>query len=102
MNAVRIAVMAGLSAGWMVAGDGKAVFEKSCKACHGADGAGNPAIAKMLKVAFKHLGSKEVQSKKDADLKNDITKGGGKMKPVANLSATQVDDVVAYLRTLKQ
>lgn len=102
MKAIRIAVTAGLFAGWMMAGDGKAVFDKSCKSCHGADGAGNPAIAKMMKVTLKHLGSKEVQGKKDADLKTDITKGVGKMKPVASLSAAQVDDVVAHLRTLKQ
>ena len=30
------------------AGAGKAVFEKSCVGCHGADGKGNPAMAKVL------------------------------------------------------
>ena len=27
---------------------GKAVFEKSCAGCHGADGKGNPAMVKSL------------------------------------------------------
>ena len=82
--------------------DGKAAYDKTCKSCHGADGAGNPAIAKMMKITFKHLGSKEVQAKKDAELSTDVTKGVGKMKPVTSLSAAEVKDVVAHLRTLKQ
>ena len=84
------------------AADGKTVFDTKCKTCHGADGAGNPAIAKMLKVTMRPLGSAEVQAKSDDELKKDITQGNGKMKPVAGLAAKQVDDVVAYVRTLKK
>jgi mono/diheme cytochrome c family protein len=80
---------------------GKAVYDKSCKSCHGADGAGNPAVAKMMKVEMKPLGSKEVQAKSDDDMKAVITKGAGKMKPVANVSGDQVSAVVAFVRTLK-
>ena len=82
--------------------EGKAVFDKSCKACHGAEGQGNPGMAKMLKVEMRALGSKEVQAQSDADLKKIITEGKGKMKAPAGLSAKQVDDVVAFVRTLKQ
>jgi mono/diheme cytochrome c family protein len=89
-----VPVMAGPS-------EGKEVFDKSCKACHGAQGQGNPGMAKMMKVEMRPLGSKEVQAQSDADLKKIITQGKGKMKPVASLSAKQVDDVVAFLRTLK-
>lgn len=81
--------------------EGKEVFDKSCKSCHGAQGQGNPGMAKMLKVEMRALGSKEVQAQSDADLKKIITQGKGKMKPAASLSAKQVDDVVAFLRTLK-
>jgi len=81
---------------------GKASYDKACKACHGADGAGNPAIAKMLKVTLKDLGGAEVQGKSDADIKKDITVGSGKMKPVTALSAKQVDEVVGFVRTLKK
>lgn len=81
---------------------GEAVFGKSCKSCHGADGSGNPAIAKMMKVDMKDLKSAEVQSRSDADLKKVITEGQGKMKPVAAVTGAPVDDVVAYLRTLKK
>ena len=81
---------------------GKAVYEKSCKSCHGPDGAGNPAVAKMMKVEMKHLGSKEVQAKSDDDLKAVIIRGAGKMKPITSLSGDQVSAVVAFVRTLKQ
>lgn len=81
--------------------EGKEVFDSKCKACHGATGQGNPGIAKMMKVEMRALGSKEVQAQSDADLKKIITEGKGKMKPIAGLSAKQVDDVVAFVRTLK-
>src|SRR6476661_891895 len=48
----------------LAAGDaaaGKAVYDKACKTCHGADGTPNPAIAKMMKVDMKPLGGAEVQ-----------------------------------------
>lgn len=79
---------------------GKALYMSKCKLCHGADGAGVPAIAKTLGVTMKPLGSKEVQAKSDADLKKDTTAGTGKMKPV-KLTDAEASDVVAYLRTLK-
>jgi mono/diheme cytochrome c family protein len=81
---------------------GKAAYDKSCKACHGLDGAGNPGMAKMLKVTMRALGSAEVQKASDADLKKVITDGTGKMKPVAGVAGKQADDLVAYLRTLKK
>jgi len=82
--------------------DGEPVYTAHCKNCHGADGAGNPAIAKMMNVTMKPLGSAEVQAKSDADLKAVISAGTGKMKPVSGLSAADADNVVAYLRTLKK
>jgi mono/diheme cytochrome c family protein len=81
---------------------GQAVYDKSCKSCHGSDGAANPAIAKMMKVDMKDLKAPEVQSRSDADLKKVITDGQGKMKPVTSVPAKSADDVVAYIRTLKK
>lgn len=80
---------------------GKAVYEKSCKRCHGADGTPVAAIAKMLKVEMRHLGSAEVQAKTDAVLKKETVEGVGKMKPVTITDAEAVS-VVAYIRTLKK
>jgi cytochrome c553 len=79
---------------------GKAAYDKACRSCHGADGKGNPAIAKAMKVELRALGSKEVQAKSDAELAKDITQGVGKMKPV-KMADDQVKNVVAYMRTMK-
>jgi mono/diheme cytochrome c family protein len=80
---------------------GKAVYDKSCKSCHGADGTANPAIAKMFKVDIKDLKSPEVQAMNDDHLKKVITDGKGKMKPISSVSGAAADNVVAYVRTLK-
>jgi mono/diheme cytochrome c family protein len=81
---------------------GQEVFAKSCKSCHGADGTPNPAIAKMMKVDMKSLGSADVQAQSDGDMGKIITEGKGKMKPVKAVSGPAVEDVVAYVRTLKK
>lgn len=80
---------------------GKAVYAKKCVTCHGDTGEGKAAIAKMLKVELRHLGSKEVQALSDADLGQIITKGKDKMKPVKDLSTADVANVIAYMRGLK-
>jgi len=97
------AVLLGVSMVPAIAGptEGKEVYGTKCKTCHGDSGQGNPGLAKMMKVELRPLGSKEVQAQSDADLKKIITEGKGKMKPIAGLSAKQVDDVVAFVRTLK-
>lgn len=82
--------------------EGQAIYTRSCKGCHGPEGQGNPAIAKAMKVTIHPFSSPEVQSKSDADLKKLITQGYGKMKPVTSLKPDQVNDVIAYIRTLKK
>ena len=99
IGTVAFVASLGTSAG---APEGKAVFAAKCQACHGTNGEGKPAIAKMFKVEMPALSSKEVQSKTDADLKKIITAGKGKMKPVSGLTDKQVDDLVAFVRTLKE
>ena len=92
-----------LSAGLLLAGapEGKELYASKCASCHGANGEGKAAIAKMFNVALPPLASKEVQAKSDADLKKVVTTGKGKMKPVAGITDPQASDIVAYLRTLK-
>jgi cytochrome c553 len=80
---------------------GKTAYEASCKKCHGADGTPVAAIAKMLKVEMKHLGSKEVQAKSDAVLKKETLEGVGKMKAMPAVEKDAAN-IVAYIRTLKQ
>lgn len=97
---VALVSLAGLALGSGNTQAGKAVFDKSCKTCHGADGQGNPVIAKMMKVTLRGLDSKEVQGKSDGALKKDIVEGTGKMKPVKGLSDNQLAEVLAYVRSL--
>jgi mono/diheme cytochrome c family protein len=80
---------------------GKTAYDAACKKCHGADGAANPAIAKMLKVEMKHLGAKEVQSKSDAELKKETLEGVGKMKGIPS-AEKDIANILAFVRTLKQ
>ena len=75
---------------------GKAIFDAKCKACHGADGQGNPAIAKMMKVEMKPLGESS------ADIKKVVTEGQGKMKPMTGVAGADLDNVVAYVHSLKK
>ncbi len=92
-------IIAALTATSMWAADataGKAVFAAKCKSCHGADGAGNPAIAKAMKVEMKPLSSTT------ADVKDVVTKGQGKMKPVTSVTGADLDNVVAYVNSLKK
>lgn len=85
-----------------IAGDGKELFAANCQKCHGANGEGKPAMAKMLKVEMRHLGSKEVQAASDAAIAKIITEGKGKMKATTGVTAAQANDIVAFVRTLKQ
>ena len=89
----------------MAAGDAKAgaaVYTRACKSCHMLDGTPNPAIAKMMKVEMKSLSSAEVQAGSDAELKAVVTAGKGKMRAISTVSGADVDNVVAYVRSLKK
>lgn len=88
-----------------LAGDvatGKVVYEKKCRICHGDNGEGNPDVAKKLKAEQKPLWSDEVQKMSDADFKKLISEGKGKMKPPKNVSDEDIDNVIAFVRTLKK
>lgn len=103
MAVFLVAVSASISA--RPAGDpaaGKDVFLKKCKACHGEDGHGNEGMAKLLKTTITPLDSDEVQKKSDAEIKQVIVEGKGKMKPVKDLTDTDIDNVIAFVRTLKK
>ena len=78
---------------------GKTLYTQICKKCHAADGRGVPAVAKVLKVTFKPMESEEIQKKTDTEIREIITNGRGKMKPLKDLSADQIENIIAYLRT---
>jgi mono/diheme cytochrome c family protein len=78
---------------------GKEVYDKSCKSCHGADGTPNAAVAKMKKVEMKDFKTTDLS---DANIKTAITAGKGKMSAVASVTGASVDNVVAYVKSLKK
>ena len=77
---------------------GKAIFEKSCVSCHGKDGKGNPAMAKVL--GEKGLDLTKGTQKSDTQLMKVIADGEGKMPPFKSLSQDEQKQVVAYIRSL--
>lgn len=99
---------------------GKAKFLTLCVACHGESGKGDGPTGKALAAAgqaaprdftvgeFVIDADKDGTTGTDADLKAVITKGalvfGGSamMAPVQGLSDTDLDNLIAFIRSLKQ
>jgi mono/diheme cytochrome c family protein len=78
---------------------GKDVYDKSCKSCHGADGTPNAGVAKMMKVEMKDFKTADLS---DADIKTAVTAGKGKMKPIATVTGAALDNVAAYVKSMKK
>lgn len=105
-----VAILAGLgmmgaSASGVLAADaaaGKAVFGKSCVGCHGADGKGNPGMAKVLGEKGLNLTAKEVAQKSDDQLLKVIAEGQGKMPAQTKLSKDEQKAVLGYVRSLSK
>jgi cytochrome c6 len=96
----------GLAVGWTTgtlaadASAGKATFEKSCVSCHGKDGKGNPAMAKVLGEKGLDLTAKDATQKSDEQLLKIIAEGAGKMPAQKSLSADEQKQVLSYVRSL--
>ena len=105
-------------AGDVAAGNTK--FQALCVSCHGPTGKGDGPTGKALAAAgqpaprdfsvgdFKFDTDKDGTAGSDADIKNVITKGalvyGGSamMAPVQGLSDSDLDNLVAFIRSLKE
>jgi cytochrome c6 len=75
----------------------EATYKSKCAMCHGADGKGETPTGKAMKV--NDFASETVQKMSDADLTDVIAKGKGKMPAFKTLTADQVKDLVAYVRS---
>jgi len=90
--------------------DGKKAFAQSCAVCHGPQGNGNPDADKFFKITIPRLNSVYVQAKSDQEIREIIVEGRRKMDPariedqgMRHLLPTQsIDEIIAYLRTLKK
>lgn len=69
---------------------GKTVFDAKCKMCHGAAGAGG--IMDKAPIAGTDA----------ATVKATVTKGKGKMKPLPAVTGDGLENVAAYVASLKK
>ena len=117
---LAIAALAlGVNAGTAQAGDaaaGKTIYDTNCSSCHGPGGKGDGPVGAALNPkprdfsvgAFKFDANKDGTPGEDADLRLVITSGaaayGGSplMAPWPTLSEANVEDVIAFIRTLKK
>lgn len=78
---------------------GQSLYDGKCAMCHSKDGSGNSPMGKSMKVP--DLRSKAVQKQTDTQLAETIA-NGKKMMPkyAGQLSKEQINDLVAYIRTL--
>jgi mono/diheme cytochrome c family protein len=74
----------------------EATYKAKCAGCHGADGKGKAAMK------TKDLASDDVQKMSDADLSAIITNGKSPMPAYKTMTADQVKDMVAYIRSFKK
>ena len=76
---------------------GKEVYDKSCKSCHGAMGTPPAGMAKAMGI--KDFTTTDYS---EAAIKTAVTAGKGKMKPVPTVTGASVDNVAAYVMSLKK
>lgn len=81
------------------ASGGKALFEKSCAGCHGADGKGNDKMATILGDKGLNIVGKDTTKKSDEQLLKVIAEGEGKM-PASKLTKAEQKQALDYARTL--
>ena len=91
----------------LCAADGKALYEKDCQKCHGADGKGDTKMGK--KSGAKDYSTAKVQEELKDDAAVKAIKEGYKdkegkvvMKPTEGLSDEDIKALVAHLRSFKK
>ena len=74
------------------------LYKAKCAACHGADGKGETATGKALKV--RDFASEEVRKMSDEDLNEVIAKGKNKMPAYGkSLKPEQIKALFEYVRS---
>lgn len=81
---------------------GKELYMKRCKSCHAEDGAGTPAMQKKFGEKLLPLGGKEVQAMKDAEIAKKFNEAVNHKALIKSLQPGDLDNVIAFIRTLKK
>jgi mono/diheme cytochrome c family protein len=77
---------------------GEAIYKAKCQACHGADGAGDTVVGKVIGV--KPLSDPEVKKYTVPDMIEIVSNGKNKMQSFKDkLTAAQIKASVEYFRT---
>jgi cytochrome c553 len=102
-----IALALTIPAATLSAADAKALYEKDCAKCHGADGKGDTKMGK--KLGAKDYTDPKVQAELKDDAAFKATKDGLKdkegkvlMKSAEGTSDDDIKALVAYMRTFKK
>jgi cytochrome c553 len=90
-----------------LAGDAKALYEKDCTKCHGADGKGDTKMGKKLGAKDYTDAKVQAELKDEAGfkaIKEGLKDKEGKvlMKPAEGTSDEDIKALVAYMRTFKK
>lgn len=101
MKMAAVIVLAASVAMPAFAGTGDADYKAKCAMCHGADGQAATGMGKSMNIkSFKDPSQVKLT---DAELIASTTKGKGKMPAYeGKLSSAQINDVIAYIRTLQK
>ena len=84
---------------------GKALYEKNCVVCHGAQGKGDGPSGKVLKPPAADLTSVSSKEKSEAELRQVIENGkpGTGMGPwKTQLKQAELNDLMEYVMTLRK
>jgi cytochrome c6 len=106
-STILLAALLGLGVSLAQAEDAKAIWDKTCKKCHGADGNGT-TTAMGKKLGLKDYSDAKVQAEmKDEEIAKAIKEGVQKdgktvMKPLEGATDEDVKALVAYVRGLKK
>ena len=79
---------------------GKAIYDKQCVGCHGADGKGNPAMIKVMGEKGLNITGKDTMKRSDEELLKIIAEGAGKMPAAKGLTPADQKQVLSYTRSL--
>ena len=81
---------------------GKPLFQARCSFCHGPTGRGDGPAGAALKPPPTNFSSPEYWKSADINRLRAVLKSGkqGTAMPPSQLAPEEIDDVIAYLRTL--
>jgi quinoprotein glucose dehydrogenase len=90
VNSNEMAWTGGLVRGKPAAGRGERIYQQQCGICHGSDRAGSPPTFPSLIDIDKRLTTQQIVNK--------IHRGGGRMPPFPNVTGSDLETVLQYLK----